>query len=281
LNLYIVTGLSGAGKTNALRTFEDNNYYCIDNLPAKLLPNAIQDLENNQIKSVAISIDSRSLNIEMLPEILEKLKLLKISFKLIFLTASIEQIIKRFNESRRKHPLNKNNSSLREAIVKDQETLSMIEDDFIHIDTSNLNLTSLNVKINDLIDSKLSFHIHLSSFAYKKAIPLDIDFIFDVRELPNPFYKDDLKKLTGLDKPLKKYLLELEETKEIIQDISSFLRPRIKRYLLQGRKYLAIGFGCTGGRHRSVFITEEIANIIKNNNNDDLYVSTFHRELNV
>ena len=279
MNLFIITGLSGAGKTNALRTFEDNNYYCIDNLPAKLLPNAIQDLENNQIKSVAISIDSRSLNIEMLPEILEELKLLKISFKLIFLTASIEQIIKRFNESRRKHPLSKNKTSLREAIVKDQEILSMIEDDYIHIDTSNLNLTSLNIKINDLIDSKLSFHIHLSSFAYKKAIPLDIDFIFDVRELPNPFYKDDLKKLTGLDKPLKKYLLEFEETKEIIHDISSFLRPRIKKYVLQGRKYLAIGFGCTGGRHRSVFITEEIANIIKNNN--DLHVSTFHRELNV
>ena len=280
MNLYIVTGLSGAGKTNALRTFEDNNYYCIDNLPAKLLSNAIQDLENNQIKSVAISIDSRSLNIEMLPEILEKLKLLKISFKLIFLTASIEQIIKRFNESRRKHPLSKNKTSLREAIVKDQEILSMIENDYIHIDTSNLNLTSLNVKINDLIDSKLSFHIHLSSFAYKKAIPLDIDFIFDVRELPNPFYKDNLKNLTGLDKPLKEYLLNFEETKEIIQDITSFLRPRIKKYELQGRKYLAIGFGCTGGRHRSVFITEEIANIIKNNNND-LHVSTFHRELDV
>lgn len=272
--------MSGAGKTNALRTFEDNNYYCIDNLPAKLLPNAIQDLENNHISSVAISIDSRSLNIEMLPEILEELKLLKISFKLIFLTASIEQIIKRFNESRRKHPLSKNQTSLREAIVKDQEILSTIEDDYIHIDTSNLNLTSLNVKINDLIDSKLSFHIHLSSFAYKKAIPLDIDFIFDVRELPNPFYKDDLKKLTGLDNPIKKYLLEFEETKEIIQDISSFLGPRIKKYALQGRKYLAIGFGCTGGRHRSVFITEVIADIIKNNNND-LHVSTFHRELNV
>ena len=280
MNLYIITGLSGAGKTNALRTFEDNNYYCIDNLPAKLLPNAIQDLKNNLVKSAAISIDSRSLNIEMLPEILEELKLLKISFKLIFLTASIEQIIKRFNESRRKHPLSKNKTSLREAIVKDQEILSMIEDDYIHIDTSNLNLTSLNVKINDLIDSKLSFHIHLSSFAYKKAIPLDIDFIFDVRELPNPFYKDDLKNLTGLDKPLKKYLLNFEETKEIIQDITSFLRPRIKKYELQGRKYLAIGFGCTGGRHRSVFITEEIANIIKNNNND-LHVSTFHRELDV
>jgi UPF0042 nucleotide-binding protein len=280
LNLYIITGLSGAGKTNALRTFEDNNYYCIDNLPAKLLPNAIQDLKNNLVKSAAISIDSRSLNIEMLPEILEELKLLKISFKLIFLTASIEQIIKRFNESRRKHPLSKNKTSLREAIVKDQEILSMIEDDYIHIDTSNLNLTSLNVKINDLIDSKLSFHIHLSSFAYKKAIPLDIDFIFDVRELPNPFYKDDLKNLTGLDKPLKEYLLNFEETKEIIQDITSFLRPRIKKYELQGRKYLAIGFGCTGGRHRSVFITEEIANIIKNNNND-LHVSTFHRELDV
>ena len=280
MNLYIITGLSGAGKTNALRTFEDNNYYCIDNLPAKLLPNAIQDLKNNLVKSAAISIDSRSLNIEMLPEILEELKLLKISFKLIFLTASIEQIIKRFNESRRKHPLSKNKTSLREAIVKDQEILSMIEDDYIHIDTSNLNLTSLNIKINDLIDSKLSFHIHLSSFAYKKAIPLDIDFIFDVRELPNPFYKDDLKKLTGLDKPLKKYLLEFEETREIIHDISSFLRPRIKKYGLQGRKYLAIGFGCTGGRHRSVFITEEIANIIKNNNND-LHVSTFHRELDV
>ena len=280
MNLYIITGLSGAGKTNALRTFEDNNYYCIDNLPAKLLPNAIQDLDNNQIKSVAISIDSRSLNIEMLPEILEELKHLKVSFKLIFLTASIEQIIKRFNESRRKHPLSKNKTSLREAIVKDQEILSMLEDDYIHIDTSNLNLTSLNVKINDLIDSKLSFHIHLSSFAYKKAIPLDIDFIFDVRELPNPFYKDDLKNLTGLDLSLKKYLLEFEETKEIIQDISSFLGPRIKKYALQGRKYLAIGFGCTGGRHRSVFVTEEIANIIKSNNND-LHVSTFHRELDV
>jgi len=280
LNLYIITGLSGAGKTNALRTFEDNNYYCIDNLPAKLLPNAIKDLENNHIKSVAISIDSRTLNIEMLPEILEELKLLKISYKLIFLSASIEQIIKRFNESRRKHPLSKNQTSLREAIVKDQDILSLIKDDSVHIDTSNLNLTSLNIKINSLIDSKLDFHIHLSSFAYKKSIPLDNDFIFDVRELPNPFYKDEFKELTGLDTPLIEYLSKLEETKEIINDISSFLSPRIKKYALQGRKYLAIGFGCTGGRHRSVFMTEEIANIIKNTNND-LYVSTFHREINV
>jgi UPF0042 nucleotide-binding protein len=280
LNLYIITGLSGAGKTNALRTFEDNNYYCIDNLPAKLLPNAIKDLENNHIKSVAISIDSRTLNIEMLPEILEELKLLKISYKLIFLSASIEQIIKRFNESRRKHPLSKNQTSLREAIVKDQDILSLIKDDSVHIDTSNLNLTSLNIKINSLIDSKLDFHIHLSSFAYKKSIPLDNDFIFDVRELPNPFYKDEFKELTGLDTPLIEYLSKLEETKEIIHDISSFLSPRIKKYALQGRKYLAIGFGCTGGRHRSVFMTEEIANIIKNTNND-LYVSTFHREINV
>ncbi|MFY0649446.1 MAG: RNase adapter RapZ [Methylophilaceae bacterium] len=280
MNLYIITGLSGAGKTNALRTFEDNNYYCIDNLPAKLLPNAIKDLENNHIKSVAISIDSRTLNIEMLPEILEELKLLKISYKLIFLSASIEQIIKRFNESRRKHPLSKNQTSLREAIVNDQDILSLIKDDSVHIDTSNLNLTSLNIKINSLIDSKLDFHVHLSSFAYKKSIPLDNDFIFDVRELPNPFYKDEFKELTGLDAPLIEYLSKLQETKEIINDISSFLSPRIKKYALQGRKYLAIGFGCTGGRHRSVFMTEEIANIIKNTNND-LYVSTFHREINV
>lgn len=279
MNLFIITGLSGAGKTNALRTFEDNNFYCIDNLPATLLTKAISELDSNKIKSVAISVDSRSLNITQLPKILNDLDKSSIPYYLIFLSASRDQIIKRFNESRRKHPLIKNSQSLDEAIFKDAEILSLLSDDAIHIDTSNLNLNELSEKINNHIKNQVNFHLHLISFAYKKGIPLDVDFIFDIRELSNPFYQEHLKNLSGLDSALSDYLINQPNTKQLLDELNHFIQNRIINLKKISRKYLSIAFGCTGGRHRSVFVAEEMNKLI--NKNFQIDISIFHRDLNV
>jgi RNase adapter protein RapZ len=279
VNLFIITGLSGAGKTNALRTFEDNNFYCIDNLPATLIIKAISELNFNKINSVAISVDSRSLNINQLPKILEDLDKSSIPYHLIFLSASCDEIIKRFNESRRKHPLIKNSQSLDQAIFEDAEILSLLSDNAIHIDTSDLNLNELSIKINNLIKNQVNFHLHLISFAYKKGIPLDVDFIFDIRELPNPFYEKHLKNLSGLDSALSDYLLNQSNTKQFLDELNHFIQNRIFNLKKTSRKYLSIGFGCTGGRHRSVFVVEQMSKLI--NKNFQIDISIFHRDLNV
>ena len=238
MNLFIITGLSGAGKTNALRTFEDNNFYCIDNLPATLIIKAISELNFNKINSVAISVDSRSLNINQLPKILEDLDKSSIPYHLIFLSASCDEIIKRFNESRRKHPLIKNSQSLDQAIFEDAEILSLLSDNAIHIDTSDLNLNELSIKISNLIKNQVNFHLHLISFAYKKGIPLDVDFIFDIRELPNPFYEKHLKNLSGLDSALSDYLLNQSNTKQFLDELNHFIQNRIINLKKTSRKYL-------------------------------------------
>ena len=279
MNLFIITGLSGAGKTNALRTFEDNNFYCIDNLPATLIIKVISELNFNKINSVAISVDSRSLNINQLPKILEDLDKSSIPYHLIFLSASCDEIIKRFNESRRKHPLIKNSQSLDQAIFEDAEILSLLSDNAIHIDTSDLNLNELSIKINNLIKNQVNFHLHLISFAYKKGIPLDVDFIFDIRELPNPFYEKHLKNLSGLDSALSDYLLNQSNTKQFLDELNHFIQNRIFNLKKTSRKYLSIGFGCTGGRHRSVFVVEQMSKLI--NKNFQIDISIFHRDLNV
>ena len=279
MNLFIITGLSGAGKTNALRTFEDNNFYCIDNLPATLIIKAISELNFNKINSVAISVDSRSLNINQLPKILEDLDKSSIPYHLIFLSASCDEIIKRFNESHHKHPLIKNSQSLDQAIFEDAEILSLLSDNAIHIDTSDLNLNELSIKINNLIKNQVNFHLHLISFAYKKGIPLDVDFIFDIRELPNPFYEKHLKNLSGLDSALSDYLLNQSNTKQFLDELNHFIQNRIINLKKTSRKYLSIGFGCTGGRHRSVFVVEQMSKLI--NKNFQIDISIFHRDLNV
>ena len=279
MNLFIITGLSGAGKTNALRTFDDNNFYCIDNLPATLIIKAISELNFNKINSVAISVDSRSLNINQLPKILEDLDKSSIPYHLIFLSASCDEIIKRFNESRRKHPLIKNSQSLDQAIFEDAEILSLLSDNAIHIDTSDLNLNELSIKINNLIKNQVNFHLHLISFAYKKGIPLDVDFIFDILELPNPFYEKHLKNLSGLDSALSDYLLNQSNTKQFLDELNHFIQNRIFNLKKTSRKYLSIGFGCTGGRHRSVFVVEQMSKLI--NKNFQIDISIFHRDLNV
>jgi UPF0042 nucleotide-binding protein len=279
MNLYIITGLSGAGKTNVLRIFEDNNFYCIDNLPANLIKNSIEEIKESKINSVAITIDSRNINIKKLPEILKELEILHINIQLIFLSASQDQIIKRFNESRRKHPLISNMESLDIAIQQDRRTLSSFSDNFIHIDTTGLSLNNLNYKINCLISSKDKFHLHFISFAFKKGVPLDVDFLFDVRELTNPFYNNKTKDLSGLDKKVEEFLMSKDSTKALLEDLSIFISNRINNLIKSSRKYLSIGIGCTGGRHRSVLMVKKISEKLKKNHKINL--SIFHRDINV
>ena len=277
MKLFIITGLSGAGKTNALRIFEDNNFYCIDNLPATLLKNVLDELSTNNVNSIAISIDSRSINIDKLPDILSSLNSNKIDFHLIYLSASKEQLVSRFSESRRKHPLIKTSQSLAQAIENDQKIINILPDNFIHICTDNMTLNHLNIKISELIHQKTDLHLHLISFAFKKGVPLDVDFLFDVRELPNPYYDKSLKDLNGLDEKLKMYFLEMTESQVFINDTFVYLEKRLENLMKSERKYIAAGFGCTGGKHRSVYVANEVLNLTQKNK---LIKSTiYHRDV--
>ena len=277
MKLFFVTGLIGSGKTNVLRTFEDNNYYCIDNLPLSSIPNVINELQASKIKYVAISIDGRSLNFENLQSIISSLPV-SVNVHLIFLKASKSEIIKRYSESRRKHPLIKTALSISEAIDRDECLLkNLINEDALVIDTTKLSLDNLKNYISNLIDNQHNTHIHLISFAFKNNIPLDLDFMFDVREIKNPYYEKSLKNKTGKSKALDEYFKKIPEVLEYQSQLIRFINKRISALMKTQRKYIAIGVGCTGGQHRSVYFVEKLAENLKSKN---LNVSILHRDLN-
>lgn len=276
MKLFIVTGLLGSGKTNVLRTFEDNNYYCIDNLPLSSIFNVISELEANKVKYAAISIDSRSLNFENLQSIIASLSV-SLDLNLIYLKANKSEIIKRYSESRRKHPLIKTSLSISEAIDRDELLLKgLINQEAIVIDTTKMNLDNLKNYISKIIDNKHNTHIHLISFAFKNNIPLDLDFMFDVREIKNPYYDKKLKNKTGKSSALDRYFKKIPEVAEYQSQLIRFIKQRITALIKTQRKYIAIGIGCTGGQHRSVYFVEKLAENLKSKK---ISISILHRDL--
>jgi len=265
LELMIITGLSGAGKSEALKYFEDAGYYCIDNLPARLLLNLMNffSLRDCKIRKVALAIDLRSgYFFEEIYMMLEKLKEKNIQYRILFLEASMSAITKRYSLTRRKHPLVES-GSLANGIkkeIKKMEKLKSTAD--VIIDTTMLSSKELRVEIaervmTDIEKSKL-MQISVVSFGYKHGGHENMDIVMDVRFLPNPFYKEELKKLTGKNEKVRDFVLNREETKKFLKIFEELLDFLIPNYIAEGKSYLSIGIGCTGGRHRSVVLAERI-----------------------
>jgi len=271
VKLVIITGLSGAGKTAALRYFEDAGYYCIDNLPASMLVNLIDFFKekDSNITKIAVAVDLRSgFFFDEIYKTLDLLKKHSIKCIILFLEASKSTIIKRFSLTRRKHPLVED-GDLPSGIEKELEKLYPLREmsDAI-IDTTSMTPKELKIEIAERImdsDEKSSlFQISIVSFGYKYGIPQEsLDIVMDVRFLPNPYYIEELKLLNGLDNPVIDFVMSNEETKKFLRMFEKMLDFLIPNYIEEGKSYLGIGIGCTGGRHRSVVIAEKLFDYLK------------------
>lgn len=286
MQLIIITGLSGSGKSIALRVLEDSGYYCIDNLPATLLPQISHHLDATNQHKVAISIDSRSAALEALPNAIDLLKKGGNSVEVLFLESSVETLVKRFSETRRKHPLSNANTTLAESILHERELLAGIVEISHHIDTSNLSANALRNYIRELIlksdetnneaGHETGLVLLFTSFGFKNGIPLDADFVFDVRSLPNPHYDPILKPLTGKDAPVQAFLQKESNVNAMLTDIQSYIAKWLPSFVADNRSYLTVAIGCTGGQHRSVYFVEQLSLYFKEQKQQ---VIIRHREL--
>ncbi len=276
MQLIIVTGLSGSGKSVVLKALEDTGYYCVDNLPATLLPQIVDNLKGIQ-KLVAISTDTRSAALEALPENIQKLKAQGISVQVLFLESTTESLVKRFSETRRRHPLSSGEMTLAESIKQERTLLAPLAELGHHIDTSDLSANTLRGWVKDFVaHENISITLLFASFGFKHGIPLDADFVFDVRCLPNPHYDPVLRPMTGRDAPVKAFLEKEPLVHDMYQDIQNFVTRWLPSFILENRSYLTIAVGCTGGQHRSVHIVEELGKHFSKQNQQ---VLIRHREL--
>ena len=265
--LIIVSGLSGAGKTVVLNTLEDLSYYTIDNLPTSLLNTLMEQFveeDSKLARHIAIGIDARN-NLDdfsFLPKTVITLLEKHISTELIFIEADDDILTKRFSETRRKHPLTSSAISLTDAIKKEREaTGALSEAADLRINTSHMQLHELRNIVRERIARRevATLSLQLMSFGYKNGIPKDSDFVFDLRCLPNPYWKKDLRQFTGKDEPIIAFLSKQNIVKQMLKDLNSFFEYWIPKFETDNRSYLSIAFGCTGGHHRSVFIAEQLA----------------------
>ena len=276
MRVVVVSGLSGSGKSVALKAMEDANFYCVDTLPAALLPEAVEYLRLLGIQDAALSIDSRSGgSLVGLPDELERLRG-KVDLRVIFLTAKDDTLVKRFSETRRRHPLNTGERSLEECIRQEREMLARISANAHLMDTSDLSANTLRDWIKDFLDlHSASFTLVFESFGFKHGIPMDADLVFDVRCLPNPHYDPTLKPLTGRDAPVIAFLQAQEPVADMLKDIRAFVAKWLPSYIKDNRSYFTVGLGCTGGQHRSVYFAEALADAFR----ESQQVLIRHREL--
>ena len=265
MRLIVVSGQSGAGKSVALRVLEDLGYYCVDNLPVNLLNNFVESVrESNQ--NVAVSIDIRNLPKEpqLVTDMLEQLEsATNIDVDVLFLDASKQTLLKRYSETRRIHPLSigQEKLSLEQAIDLEKTLLSpLAEQASIVIDSSDCNLYELSEKVRFRIEGKekQELIIVFQSFGFKFGLPSDADYVFDVRFLPNPHWEPDLRPMTGLDAPIHSFLEQHQEVIELKQQIQGFVEQWLPMLEKNNRSYLTVAIGCTGGKHRSVYLTQKI-----------------------
>lgn len=273
MELIIITGMSGAGKSKVIENMEDIGYYCVDNMPTKLISKFtnLAEQSNGTINKMAIVVDARAG--DMFNEFTTELDLLlenEINFKVLFLDANENTLLKRYKETRRKHPLlNDENSSLSNAIKKEKELLKKAKDRANYIiDTTYLTPSQLKEKINSIFLDNISSSILINtmSFGFKFGYPSEADLVFDVRCLPNPFYIDDLKEKTGLNKEVCDYVMQFEQAQKLFEKLVDLIDFLIPLYINEGKTQLVIAFGCTGGKHRSVTFAEYMYKHLKEKN---------------
>ena len=283
MQLFLISGLSGSGKSVALKALEDSGCYCVDNLPVELLPALMDNLRQAEKTRVAVSIDVRSSgSVQQLPRHIAQLKQQGLDVHLLFLDAQTDTLVKRFSETRRRHPLsdvspNGNpDFTLPECVQRERELLAAISDIGHRIDTSQLGANALRNRINDFIRlDRARLTLLFQSFGFKNGIPLDADFVFDVRCLPNPHYDPVLRPLTGRDAAVAQFLENIPEVKKMGDDIRNFIETWLPSFVADNRSYLTVALGCTGGQHRSVYLAEKLARHFKSKQQ----VLLRHREL--
>ncbi|HWQ38608.1 MAG TPA: RNase adapter RapZ [Burkholderiales bacterium] len=261
MQLIIISGLSGSGKSVALNVLEDSAYYCVDNLPAPLLTEFVEFLRGSGHQRVAVSVDVRSgSDLSHLPAYLDDLRGKGIRTHVLFLDAKTETLVKRYSETRRRHPLADERRTLPESIQRERDLLEPIAALGHHIDTSDLQPNQLRNWVKDLLELGDSGLVLLfQSFAFKNGIPLDADFVFDVRCLPNPHYEPQLRPQTGKDPAVIAFLEADPGVRRMEADIRSLVENWLPCFVRDNRSYLTVAIGCTGGRHRSVYFAERLA----------------------
>ena len=267
LELVIITGMSGSGKSVALHALEDAGYFCIDNLPPELLLPSLELDRNLQSQKIAIAIDVRTASsLPLVPRIVQEIRQQQdVRLQVIFLDASTEALVRRFSETRRRHPLSSGSDAhgddaLTQIIGKERELLAQLRDVSLVIDTSHSRAAQLQANLKQFLEIPPG-HLTLlfQSFAFKRGIPRDADYVFDVRMLPNPYYQPELRPLTGRDKPVAEFLAAEPAAQAMEQDIARFLHKWLPQHAQNHRSYVSVAIGCTGGQHRSVFLVEQLA----------------------
>ncbi|MDH4215439.1 MAG: RNase adapter RapZ [Gallionella sp.] len=269
MQLFLISGLSGSGKSVALKVLEDSGYYCVDNLPADLLAALVEHLQRAGYSNIAVSIDVRSANsVQRLPPLLQQIKQQGVDVHVLFLDAQTDTLVKRFSETRRLHPLSDtklvaNNNKARtlpECVRHERELLAGISDIAHHIDTTELDANALRGWIKQFIKlDRARLTLLFQSFGFKHGIPLDADLVFDVRCLPNPHYNPLLRPLTGRDDAVAEFLENTPSAQDMLNDIRDFVERWLPCFVADNRSYLTIAIGCTGGQHRSVYFAEKLA----------------------
>jgi len=268
LRVVLITGMSGSGKSVALRLLEDVGYTCIDNLPVRFLHDCIAGAAMDGVTRVAVAIDARApRDLEKLPAVLADLRANGTPTRVIFLDADTATLVQRYSESRRRHPLsarlqgsNGKPAPLPDCIAHERELLAPLREAEHVIDTSHLTPGQLRGWVRDLVQAERpALLLTFESFAYKHGVPGSADLVFDARCLPNPYYDPDLRALTGRDVPVASWLAGFDEVERMVNDIAVFLRTWLPRYVLNTRSYLTVAVGCTGGQHRSVYVVEQLA----------------------
>ena len=286
MKLTIISGQSGSGKTIALHALEDDGYYCIDNLPVSLLPDVVDNLKKSGLEAIALGIDARGgeTGMKQLDKLIHDLRKQRIRVDLLYLSANENTLLRRYSETRRKHPLSSDSLTLLEAIRTEKsilETVLPLAD--LSIDTSRMNVHQLSKLIHrqfsDTSQDIEHFSIQIQSFGFKYGVPQNSDYVFDVRSLPNPHWVTGLKSQTGLDKAVINFLESHDSVDEMFQAINQFLAFVLPQIMQDNRRYLGISIGCTGGQHRSVYLASRLSESLQGLSGASVNLN--HRELGI
>ena len=277
LRLVLISGLSGSGKSIAIRALEDAGYNCVDNLPVALLAETVHLLRDGGYTRLAVAVDARGgTTLASLPAFLASLRDEGVKVTVIFLDARDQILVRRFAETRRRHPLARDDRTIEECLNEERTLLAPVAEIGHHIDTSDLKPARLREWINELMQARSGLNtLVVESFGYKAGVPMDADLVIDARCLPNPFYEANLRPLTGRDAPVREYLDAQPNAIRLLEDTHTFLTRWLPEYARDGRGYFTVAVGCTGGQHRSVYLAEKLASRFRSTMN----VIVRHREI--